>query len=277
MNDDNLEFNRRAVRPVQCFVEGWQLIKDDYWLFFGIAFLGMLIGRAVPLDILLGPMWCGIDICLLRRMRGERVRFAQMFDGFNYFMPSMIGTLFVSIPTLILTVLIIIAYVVLLVGVVVPMAPRGGGPPDAGFFASLFGVIAGYVVALTIVPFALSTPLVFMYPLIVERGLSGPQAFMTSVRAVFGNLYGVIGLQLLHLLLVYAGMMLCFFGVWLVLPITFAAFAVAYRQVFPREELREVVPVDEALDAPLESQPTSTGIQAEAPRDRSPETGITPE
>ena len=38
------EFNRRALQPITCFREGWQLIKDDFWLFLGITVVGMLIG-----------------------------------------------------------------------------------------------------------------------------------------------------------------------------------------------------------------------------------------
>jgi hypothetical protein len=277
MNGDDLDLNRGAVRPVQCFIEGWRLIKDDYWLFMGIAFVGSLIGHAVPLQILLGPMFCGIEICLLRRMRGERVSFNHLFEGFNHFAPSLVATLFVSIPTLIATLLIIVAYFVLIVGVVVPMAPHGGGPPDASFFASFFGVLFGYMAALMFVPFILSAPFIFMYGLIVEHRLSGPQAFLTSLRAVFGNLFGVAGLMLLTLLLLYAGMLVFCVGAYLVLPVMYASYAVAYRQVFPHVGPREVVPVDEAeeLEPPAEARPPSTGIRADVPPEAAPETGFT--
>ncbi len=278
MNDSELEFHRGAVRPIRCYLEGWQLIKDDFWLFLGISFLGMLIGHAVPLQILLGPMWCGVEICLLRRMRGQRVSFNHLFDGFNFFGPSLVGSLFVTIPTFILVLCAATAYMVLMVGVVLPQAPQGGGPADASFFLSFFGVVFGYIVALTLIPFVLTAPFVFMYALIVEHGLSGPQAFLMSLRAVLGNPLRVAALLLINMLLTYAGMALFCVGIYLVMPITFAAYAVAYRQVFPREEPREVVPVDEpeAFDAPREERPSSTGIQAEASRDVTPETGITP-
>jgi hypothetical protein len=278
MNDGDLEFNRGAVRPVQCFREAWQLIKDDYWLFFGITLLGMLIGGAVPFGILLGPMWCGIEICLLRRMRGERINFNYLFEGFNFFGASVVATLFVVIPMMVVILLIVIVYIALLMGVVVPMAQQGG-PPDATFFFSFFGLMAGYMAALAIVPMVLGAPLIFMYGLIVERGMSGSAAAMTSIRAVFGNLLGVAGLLLLNLLLSYAGMALLCVGAYLVMPITFAAYAVAYRQVFPHEEVRPVTPVDEPElpePPPMEPRPATTGIEADEPRATAPETGFTP-
>ncbi len=36
------EFNTGVIRPVECMKEGWELIKDEYWLFLGITFVGML-------------------------------------------------------------------------------------------------------------------------------------------------------------------------------------------------------------------------------------------
>jgi len=85
-----LNFNRRAVRPVECLREGWQLIKDDYWLFLGICIIGVLIAGLVPMGILAGPMMCGINICLLRRMGGRPVKFDMVFRGFDHFLPSLL-------------------------------------------------------------------------------------------------------------------------------------------------------------------------------------------
>ena len=42
MNGD--QFNRGAIRPVECVKEGWELIKNDYWLLFAVALVGGLIG-----------------------------------------------------------------------------------------------------------------------------------------------------------------------------------------------------------------------------------------
>jgi hypothetical protein len=91
LQGSDIEFNRHAVRPIECFREGWRLIKDDYWLFFGITFVGLLIA-GVFAPLLLGPMWCGIDICLLRRLNGRQVRLSNLFEGFNFFGPSVVCT-----------------------------------------------------------------------------------------------------------------------------------------------------------------------------------------
>src|SRR5947207_13276000 len=98
----------------------------------------MLIAGAVPFGILLGPMWCGIDVCMLRRHDGRRVKFGHLFEGFNYFGPSFVATLFVIVPTIIAVMIIALVYVVAIFGFVVPQAKQGGAPQSA-FFAPFFG------------------------------------------------------------------------------------------------------------------------------------------
>jgi uncharacterized membrane protein len=53
-----------------------------------------------------------------------------------------------------------------------------------------------------------------------------------SFRAALANFWRLLGLFLLNFLLGLAGVILCYVGILLVFPITFAAVAVAYEQVF---------------------------------------------
>jgi hypothetical protein len=69
---DEFEYNRGAVRPLLCYRDGWRLIKDHYFLFFGITTLGLLIAYSVPFGVLVGPVWCGFEICLFCCMAGQR-------------------------------------------------------------------------------------------------------------------------------------------------------------------------------------------------------------
>src|SRR5437660_741121 len=101
MNRDRFAFERGVVKPMECLREGWQLIKDDYWLFLGISLVGSLLAGAVP-AILVGPAMCGIHLCLLRRLHGRRVSFDMLFRGFDYFGPSLIATLIIFVPTFVL-------------------------------------------------------------------------------------------------------------------------------------------------------------------------------
>lgn len=277
MNGSDIEFNRHAVQPIECFREGWKLIKDDFWFFLGVSIVGMLIA-GVFAPLLLGPMWCGIDICLLRRLDGRRVRFSNLFEGFNYFGPSVVCTLLVLVPTIIAVLAVFAAYLAANVALIFPQLPQGG-PPDASFFATYFGLMAMYAVGITVVTTAMYAPCIFMYSLIVEHNLSGLEAFWTTLKAVYANLWGVLGLLMLYTLLNLAGTLLCIVGVYFVTPVYFAAFAIAYRQVFPRQvinhDFQEESNDEEARPA-IDGGPMVTDIQISPPRNPSSPTDIAP-
>ncbi len=56
MSAIHVTYNRGAVKPLECLRGGWNLIKDQYWLFLGITAVGILIGSFGPMAILLaGP------------------------------------------------------------------------------------------------------------------------------------------------------------------------------------------------------------------------------
>ena len=72
MNADLPDYERGAVKPIVCLREAWQLIKDEYWLFLGISLVGIFMGGAAPMALLMGPAMCGIHLCLLRRIHNRR-------------------------------------------------------------------------------------------------------------------------------------------------------------------------------------------------------------
>jgi uncharacterized membrane protein len=227
------EFNRGAIRPVECLKAGWELIKADYWLFLGISVVGILVGSAVPLGILLGPMMCGIYLCFLTRMRGERIEFGLLFKGFDHFGDSVIATLIQVVPMI---VLIIPLYIVFFIGMSTLAPERRSGsrtvndPSAMLTFLIVMGVVFLIVMLLVM---ALSALFVFSYPLIVDRRLSGVNAVKTSARAILANLGGALGLLFLNVLLGIVGLLFCYIGAFFVMPVGLAAWAVAYRKVFP--------------------------------------------
>ena len=90
------------------------------------------------------------------------------------------------------------------------------------------------LVLLLFLPLSILTA--FAYPLIVDRRLPGFEALVLGFRAGLANFWGLFGLFFLSFLLGCAGMCFCYVGALLVTPLSFAAQAVAYRQVFPAEE-----------------------------------------
>ena len=226
-------FRRGAVRPIEALRGGWNLVKDQYWMFLGIAFVGIMIGSLAPLGILMGPMMCGMDMAFLRRLRGEPVTFDMLFKGFDYFKESVIATLIQVVPFLLV---FLPVYVLSFVVFMTTFQPgrRGAPPPDPIPFI-IFVVVVW--VAIMVVSIILGAFFIFTYPLIVDQKLSGLDAVKMSVRAAAANLGGVLGLMLINVVLGFVGVLACYVGAILVLPITYASWVVAYKQVFsPQEE-----------------------------------------
>jgi len=78
-------FKRGAVRPVECIKGGWNLIQGNYWLVLGMCIVGWMIGSALPLGILMGPMMCGLFLTFFMMRRGEPYEFGTLFKGFEHF------------------------------------------------------------------------------------------------------------------------------------------------------------------------------------------------
>lgn len=230
MNPNTDDFNSGVVAPIECLKEGWALIKDQYWLFLGISLVGILIGSAVPI-VLLGPMMAGIFVCLFHKLRRQPVEFGMLFKGFDFFVQGLIVTVIKAIPVIVL----LVFFCIIMFAVMMAAMPRGRANPEqaSSFVFTFFGLEMVFIVALMIVSILIETLFLFAFPLVADRNLSGLDAVKLSIKAGRANLGGVLGLLLLNAALGIVGVLCCFVGVYFVLPITFASYAVAYRRVFP--------------------------------------------
>ena len=225
-----MAFRTGVVQPITCYRSGWNIIKDQYWLLLGISFVGMIIAGAAPMAILMGPMMCGIYKCFFVKSRGEKVSFGLLFRGFDHFLQSLIACLVMVVPTF----LIMMPFNILLCVRMFSLMNNGANQAmdPAQFFRSVAPIFVIMMGAMMIVSLILGVLFMFTFPLIVDRGLSGIEALKTSARAALGNLGGLVGLVLLNMLLGLLGAMCCYVGVFLIMPLGFAAALIAYQQVF---------------------------------------------
>ena len=219
------------VEPVECIKAGYEVIKDQYWLFVGMAAIGMLIGSAVPMGILMGPMMCGLYLAFFKTMRREPIEFGTLFKGFDYFGPGVIATLLHMIPIL---AIVIPAYLLFYVGIIFSsIAAAGtGDEPNPGPMLAVFVMFGLFWFVMFALIIIVSIGFTFAYPLIVDRKMQGFDAVKLSFKGAFANFWRLLGMMLLSSLLGIAGALLCYVGMFLVLPITYAAVAKAYEQVF---------------------------------------------
>jgi hypothetical protein len=240
-NYPQIPFKRGAVEPVECLKAGFNLIRDQYWLFVGMCAVGMIIGSSVPLGILMGPMMCGLYLAFFRLRRGLSIEFGTLFKGFDYFGQSVVASLLHVIP---ITAVVIAAYVFLYVGMFAAMIAASAAGENAAPFAGIgiFLIFMLFFVVIFLVVIFISIGFTFAYPLIVDRGMQGFDAVKLSWRAAFANFWRLLGMSLLGGLLGIVGIALCYVGIFLVFPITLAAVAAAYEQVFGLSNPGEVAP-----------------------------------
>ena len=94
------------------------------------------------------------------------------------------------------------------------------------------GFMVLFWLAIVVIIVIISIAFTFSYPLIVDRRLQGIDAVKLSARAAMANFWKLLGLSLMSGLLGFLGVLLCYVGVFFVFPISYAAVAVAYEQVF---------------------------------------------
>lgn len=230
MTTPEIPFRRNAVEPVACIKAGYELIKDQYWLFVGMCLIGILIGQAVPLGILLGPMMCGLYLCYFKRRRGELVEFGTLFKGFDYFGPSLVATLLHIVPIM---AIVIPAYFFFYISIFLSMVAQGSSnEPNPAAMFGVFAVFGLFWLVVVVVIIFISIGFTFAYPLIVDRKLQGFDAVKLSFKAAMPNFFRIFLMTLLTGLLSIAGILLCYVGIFLVFPIGYAAIACAYEQVF---------------------------------------------
>ena len=217
------QFNTGVIQPVECFKEGWEAIKSDFWLLLGITIVGGLIAGASML-ILAGGMYCGIFYCYLKKIDGGRVSFDDLWKGFNWWVPGLGVAALIFVP-------IIVEYIfayISLIGAVIAGANMGE--------AEMVGLVAGAMIVHVIILFIMvcfHTLLVFALPLVADRGLGPIAAIKTSAKAVWNNLGGVVGIMVCGMGLIILGYLTLCLGIYFVLPIIVAGNMVAYRKVFP--------------------------------------------
>jgi hypothetical protein len=227
----NNEFTTGQVRPVEIFREAWELIRERFWPLLGFTILGLLIGSVVPV-VLIGPMMCGIFLIMFRVIDRQKIGFDDLFKGFDYIWKSLPVSLLIMVPMFIL---ILVVYIPM-----IAMALAAPKMDQTELFAFLGGwVIFEFLVVLLMVCF--HTLLIFAFPLVADRGLSGLAAAKLSIRAVRANLKGVAGLMGLSAIAVLVGYVILCIGVYLALPIIFMSQAIAYRRIFPHIESRAIL------------------------------------
>ncbi|MBK9165467.1 MAG: hypothetical protein IPM21_16465 [Acidobacteria bacterium] len=223
MFEPQQEFTTGKIKAMECYREAWEMVRGQYLMVFAVVIVGMIVGSLIPL-IILGPMVCGIYLCLFDMIDGKPISFDKLFKGFDFFLPSFLLTLLIMVPIVIMVILIYIP----LIGVAIA-GQRMSQDELLWMIIGMLGVELVFAVIMTII----HTLVIFSFPLIVDRKAGAWEAITLSARAVWANKGGVGALFGIGFLLAILGYLALCVGIYLVIPIIITATAVAYRKVFP--------------------------------------------
>ena len=242
----NIQFNSGAIRAGDCISSGWELIKQQYWLFFGVAFLTFVITGCIPILnlFLIGPVLGGVFIIHFVRMRQQPIDFGMMFKGFEKFVPLMVIGLIQAIPGIItqgvrftLDMGEIMRNIMKARGMNIPnanlLAESSHDMTDLGISVALLSFLLIFGIVMLIFGIVWHITFAFAIPLIADKDIAVMDAIKLSARAGWSNIGGLILLAILNFFVMLLGVLACGIGIFFALPILYASNAVAYRQVFP--------------------------------------------
>ena len=230
---NTIQYQSGAIDSGECVGNAWTLVTRRFWLYIGVAVVTMLFVGCVPFvgSLLFGPVLGGFYYIALRDMRGEPVDFGMMFKGFEKFVPLMVVGLIQAAPGLVATIL---QYTVDIARI------AGDSSSDINFYQSRGAVLAGistaiviFAVVLALIGLVWSVALSFAVPLVLEHDLGVGDALVTSAKAALSNVGGMILLLILEILVMIAGILALCIGIFVAIPVVYAANVFAYRQVFP--------------------------------------------
>jgi uncharacterized membrane protein len=245
----NIQFQSGAIDAGGCVSNGWELIKPNYWLYFGITILLSGIGivlSCIPFVPVLFQIFVvpavtvGIFSVLFREMRREPVEFGMFFKGFDKFVPAMVIGVIHSIPSIIFLILNFTLRFASIIPEIIKQAGRGAQSSFAPQNDAVPLIAGGVIVVLVVVAivfliFSIVWGITFFFaiPILADNDIGAIDAIKLSARAGWSNVGGLILLFIFELLITLLGLIALCIGVFFVLPIIYAANAFAYRQVFP--------------------------------------------
>lgn len=168
--------------------EGWRIVKADMGTFMLLAIVFSALNAMVPI-LLQGPLIAGLQIFCMKKLLNRRAEFADLFKGFNFFVPTLVASLVISLFV---------------------------------FCGTLLCIIPGMVVA---------AMYKFTYLFIVDKRMDFWPAMQASHAVVKNDYFGFTMFLIVMALVDILGFLCCIVGIFVAMPVTFAAITVAYKEI----------------------------------------------
>ena len=165
---------------------GWQLVKSDLGNYVLISIVFTIL-NGVP--FIQGALIAGFHIFTAKKLLGRPAEFADLFKGFNFFIPTLVASLLIGLFT---------------------------------FIGTLACIIPGLVVA---------AMYKFTYLFIIDKRMDFWPAMQASHAIVKQDYFGFTMFQLAAVGVNILGFLCCIVGLFVTIPLTFAAITVAYQEI----------------------------------------------
>jgi uncharacterized membrane protein len=231
-----IQFYPNAIDGPGCIGNAWNLVTQKFWMYVGVGLVTIILVGLIPIAnlFLIGPTLGGFYYLALRDMRGEPVEFGMMFKGFEKFVPLMVAGIVQSIPGIIFQFIQWASDIARIAGSVSETSgSKDFFQQDAASAAAVGGLSLIVLIGFSFLAVAWSLAFSFAIPLIIENEIGIADALKTSINAAVENIGGLIILIILETLVVFAGLLAICIGVFVAVPVIYAANTFAYRQVFP--------------------------------------------
>lgn len=218
--------NDFSIDAPDCIGRGWRLFQANVGLFVGATLLLFLIGfgcgmipilGALANLVISGPLYGGLYMLMIKRIRGQEAAISDLFEGFSKaFLPLMLGQAVIGILSFLSAFLFIAA-----VGAMMVLHRPMFLP--FGILLAIIGIIPAVYLA---------TCWLFTLPLIIDRGMDFWPAMELSRKTVARHWWQVFILLILSGLVSLAGVLLCGVGMLATFPICIAALMFGYEDIF---------------------------------------------
>jgi uncharacterized membrane protein len=84
------------VRTGAWISEGWRIVSGDLVNFAIMTLIFGVVSGVVPV-ILQGAMMAGMHIVCMKKIVGARTEIGDLFKGFNYFVPTLVAAVLISV------------------------------------------------------------------------------------------------------------------------------------------------------------------------------------
>lgn len=209
-----------------CLSRAWELFKANAGLLVGVATVFMLITlgcSAIPVVgglinlVISGPLYGGLFLVFLKLMRGQPAAFPDLFEGFNQCFTNLMLT------QIVVGILTCLSGILVYAGIILNLVVHAETAHVIGWMLILVGMIPVIYLSVS-----------WMYAIILamDKGLDFRRAMELSRQKTGQHWFMNFALVLVGTVLAILGLLCCFVGVLVTVPVFIAAFVYAYEDIF---------------------------------------------